>query len=254
MGGFTGDHRGRAHIPPNPSPLFSPQSQVDPFDTPSAAYRHDTIFHPPPSPSPKSVTFSDRSWSAVTGSAFAKQGKSASEKGALDRLHEYLGVLPAEGLPHGGGGRRFSMSDPNDRPAPHLSTPRPLSPQARIRKNLKQQAAEHEFRRNHQQNQSGNGNSHDALLGDAEEKQVHYQTHLFKEALKTALSMHKESEVQEWTPGKRPVMERRGASEGTREGGCVGPPEVILEDELLPSDLTEFLEKYDPRSEDLPDV
>ncbi|ESZ92247.1 hypothetical protein SBOR_7373 [Sclerotinia borealis F-4128] len=260
--GFTGDHRGRSYIPPNPSPLFSPQSQLDPFDTPSVVYRHDTIFKPPPSPSPKSVTFSDRSWSAPSASrtGTGKLGNGATagvldkgqlDKDQLDRLHEYLGVLPAGGVPHRAK-RGFSMSDPNDRPV-HVSAPIPLSPQARIKKNLKQKAAEHHFRRNQQQS----GHSHDALLGEEQEQQVRYQTHLFKEALKTALSVHREEpEFQEFAAGssKGPVMQRRGASEGMREGGFVGPLPVEMEEELLPKDLAEFLEKYDPRSEDLPDV
>lgn len=261
--GFTGDHRGRAHIPPNSSPLFSHQPQLDPFKVPSATYRHDTIFRPPPSPSPKSVTFSDRSWSALsahgagagTGHAPGNQanraGAGALGREQLDRLHEYLGVLPAGGIPQKGR-RGFSLSDPNDRSfgitAP---APIPLSPQARIKKNLKQKAAEQQFRRGNQQS----AHSNDALLGNEEENQLQYQTHLFKEALKSALSMRGEDQwsEMEFEARNRPAMQRRGASEGVREGGAVGPPEIKIE-EILPKDLSEFLEKYDPRSEDLPDV
>ncbi|KAF7863133.1 hypothetical protein EAF04_007216 [Stromatinia cepivora] len=260
--GFTGDHRGRTHIPPHPSPIFSTQSQQDPFNAPPAAYRHDTIFKPPPSPSPKSVTFSDRSWSALSGAGTAGNtagsgrlrnapatDRTQLDKEQLERLHEYLGVLPGSGAPQREK-RRYSMSDPNDRPIPNSSTPSPLSPQSRIKKNLKQKAAEQHFRRNNQ----SSGNSQDRLLG--EEEQVYYQTHLFKEALRTALSMRRGGEEERVFAGevKRPVMQRRGASEGMREGGFVGPLEERKVEEVLPRDLAEFLEKYDPRSEDLPDV
>ncbi|TGO62467.1 hypothetical protein BCON_0019g00010 [Botryotinia convoluta] len=286
--GFTGDHRGRSHIPPNPSPLFSPQSQHSPFSVPSASYRHDTIFRPPPSPSPKSVTFSERSWSALSGpgNASANLGNSLrGEKTHLDldqeqlsRLHEYLGVLPARGTGIGipqRGRRGFSMSDPNDRDRPlHTSptsipppipipTPTPLSPHSRLKKNLKHKVAEHQFRRN---KDGSAGYSCDVLLGD-EDKEVQYQTQVFREALRTALSMQKETESEgmgngskdkdkdgEGSEGKKPVMQRRGASEGVREGGFTGPMERARKEEVLPRDLSEFLEKYDPRPEDLPDV
>lgn len=56
--------------------------------------------------------------------------------------------------------------------------------------------------------------------------------------------------------GKRPVVQRRGASEGVREGGFTGKVEreSEREEDVEPRDLSEFLEKYDPRPEDLPDV
>ncbi|EDN93834.1 predicted protein [Sclerotinia sclerotiorum 1980 UF-70] len=259
--GFTGDHRGRTHIPPHPSPIFSTQSQQDPFNSPPAAYRHDTIFKPPPSPSPKSVTFSDRSWSALSGAGTAVNpagsgrlrnvpatDRTQLDKEQLDRLHEYLGVLPGSGTPQTQREkRRFSISDPNDRPIPipilNSSTPTPLSPHSRVKKNLKQKAAEQHFRRNNQ----SSAYSQDRLLG--EEDQVVYQTHVFREALRTALSMRKGEEEREFAGEvKRPVMQRRGASEGVREGGFVGPLEERKLEEVLPRDLEEFLEKYDPRT------
>ncbi|QSZ33496.1 hypothetical protein DSL72_005064 [Monilinia vaccinii-corymbosi] len=289
--GFTGDHRGRTHIPPNPSPLFSPQSQLSPFGAPSAVYRHDTIFKPPSSPSPKSVVFSDRSWSAregaagvgvasgtASGTVSGIQGNgsgngntgaaAALDKEHLDRLNEYLGVLPSGNVPPRGR-RGFSLSHPNDRPL-HSTPPIPLSPQARAKKTLKQKAAEQQFRTKHLQGQSHH--SYDALLGE-EESRVRYQKHVFREALRTALSMQRgedqegdeerereeererDAKVSELGEGGRgPGMQRRGANEGVREGGFVGPSPVVVEEELWPNDLGEFLEKYDPRSDDLPDV
>lgn len=183
------------------------------------------------------------------GNGYGEKGEinRGLDKGQLDRLHEYIGVLPvsANGLPQRGR-RGFSMSDPNDRPI-RIAPPIPLSPQARLKKTMKQKAAEEHFRRN-----GKSAHSHDALLGDQEE-QVHYQTHIFKEALKTALSMQRDGDEGEFGGGmKRPGMGRRGASEGMREGGFVGPDAGL--EEVLPKDLAEFLEKYDPRSEDLPDV
>ncbi|KAF7916555.1 uncharacterized protein EAE98_010564 [Botrytis deweyae] len=311
--GFTGDHRGRSHIPPNPSPLFSPQSQHSPFSIPSASYRHDTIFRPPPSPSPKSVTFSERSWSALSGpgngNVFANtNGASAAHLGnsrggekiyldrdrdrdrdlnlghldqeQLSRLHEYLGVLPARGTGVGVGreiprsGRRgFSMSDPNDRDrslhisptsVPTAIPPPPLSPHSRLKKNLKQKVAEHQFRRN-RDGSAGCSCEYDVLLGD-EEKEVHYRTRIFREALRNALGVQREmglegvgsggeeKDGEGEGEGKKPVMQRRGASEGVREGGFTGPMRMERKEEVAPRDLGEFLEKYDPRPEDLPDV
>ncbi|KAA8572040.1 hypothetical protein EYC84_001968 [Monilinia fructicola] len=93
--GFTGDHRGRSHIPPNPSPLFSPQSQFNPFGAPPAVYRHDTIFKPAPSPSPKSVVFSERSWSASGRQGTAGAGAAAAlDRGQLDRSEDLPDVYP----------------------------------------------------------------------------------------------------------------------------------------------------------------
>ncbi|CAD6447445.1 cbf7a56a-fcae-4d3e-bcd7-8c72bd33d3b7-CDS [Sclerotinia trifoliorum] len=224
--GFTGDHRGRTHIPPHPSPIFPTQPQQDPFNAPPAAYRHDTIFRPPPSPSPKSVTFSDRSWSALSNAGTAGNtagsgrifrnvpatDRSQLDKEHLDRLHEYLGVLPGSGTPQTQREkRRFSISDPNDRPIPipilSSSTPVPLSPHSRVKKNLKHKAAEQHFRRNN----GSTACSQDRLLGELEEDQVVYQTRVFREALRTALSMRKGEEEGEFAGEvKRPVMQRRG--------------------------------------------
>ncbi|TGO26073.1 hypothetical protein BPAE_0067g00460 [Botrytis paeoniae] len=306
--GFTGDHRGRSHIPPNPSPLFSPQSQHSPFSVPSASYKHDTIFRAPPSPSPKSVTFSERSWSAVSGPGNVSTNVSANfgnsqggekethldhlDQEQLSRLHEYLGVFPARGGGVGTGirtatgipqrGRRgFSMSDPNDRDRPlHISptsiptsisppAPIPLSPHSRLKKNLKHKVAEHQFQRNNKEGSGSVGYSceHDVLLGEGD-KDVQYQTRVFGEAVRKALSLQREMEMEGMgnrdgdvnkdkdkdAEGKKPVMQRRGASEGVREGGFTGPMERERKEEALPRDLGEFLEKYDPRPEDLPDV
>ncbi|KAF7956984.1 hypothetical protein EAE96_004306 [Botrytis aclada] len=302
--GFTGDHRGRSHIPAHPSPLFSPHSQPSPFSVPSASYRHDTIFRPPPSPSPKSVTFSDceRSWGALQGKGFKNSAASVFAPGVgnlgngnrlggkthlnldldldaeqLSRLHEYLGVFPGRGETGGGGGgegtpqkgmgrRGFSMSDSNDRPLDTSTSstsvpptvPTPISPQSRLKKNLKHKVAEQQFRRNHQ----GNAHAHDVAGGEEEkekEKDGYYQTQVLREALRTALSRREEMGGKDGDgEGRNPVMQRRGASEGVREGGFTGPIEKERrrggEEHASPRDLTEFLEKYDPRPEDMPDV
>ncbi|TGO32491.1 hypothetical protein BHYA_0312g00010 [Botrytis hyacinthi] len=310
--GFTGDHRGRVHIPPHPSPLFSPHSQHSPFGVPSASYRHDTIFRPPPSPSPKSGTFSERSWGVVEGEGLGSGSGIGNGNGAgagnlgnglvdersrldrldqeqLSRLHEYLGVLPARGTGTGTGtgmgmgmgtpqsGRRgFSMSDPNDRDCllhlsptsvptsipPPIPTPTPLSPQSRLKKNLKQKIAEDQFRRN-RNGSAGYGCEHDVLRD--EDKEVQYHTQVFREALRNALGgVQREMgckgvgggdrDRDKDAEGRKPVMQRRGASEGVREGGFTGPMERERKEEGAPRDLSEFLEKYDPRPEDLPDV
>ncbi|CCD55393.1 hypothetical protein BofuT4_P157890.1 [Botrytis cinerea T4] len=271
--GFTGDHRGRSHIPPNPSPLFTPQSQHSPFSLPSTSYRHDTIFRAPPSPSPKSVTFSEPSWSAVPGPgnvsghgpAAASASARVGEKGYWDlddeqisRLREVLGGVPERASPRMQRARRaFSWSDPDERA--FCTSPVPLSPHSRLKKNLKQKVAEQQFRRRNQ--------SQDGLLGDAE--RVEYQTRVFREVLGMALGRRGEEEMggremdadgdgDAEGEGKRPVVQRRGASEGVREGGFTGmverERESAREEDVGPRDLSEFLEKYDPRPEDLPDV
>ncbi|KAM0138082.1 hypothetical protein ACHAP3_003858 [Botrytis cinerea] len=273
--GFTGDHRGRSHIPPNPSPLFTPQSQHSPFSLPSTSYRHDTIFRAPPSPSPKSVTFSEPSWSAVPGpgnvsghgpaAASASASARVGEKGYWDlddeqisRLREVLGGVPERASPRMQRARRgFSWSDPDERA--FCTSPVSLSPHSRLKKNLKQKVAEQQFRRRNQ--------SQDGLLGDAE--RVEYQTRVFREVLGMALGRRGEEEMggremdadgdeDAEGEGKRPVVQRRGASEGVREGGFTGKVErereSAREEDVGPRDLSEFLEKYDPRPEDLPDV
>ncbi|KAK6606485.1 hypothetical protein H4I96_04947 [Botrytis cinerea] len=200
--GFTGDHRGRSHIPPNPSPLFTPQSQHSPFSLPSTSYRHDTIFRAPPSPSPKSVTFSEPSWSAVPGPgnvsghgpAAASASARVGEKGYWDlddeqisRLREVLGGVPERASPRGGVG-------------------------------------------------DGVGEEGEEEMGGRE--------------------MDADGDGDAEGEGKRPVVQRRGASEGVREGGFTGKVEreSEREEDVEPRDLSEFLEKYDPRPEDLPDV
>ncbi|KAM0159165.1 hypothetical protein ACHAPG_003647 [Botrytis cinerea] len=281
--GFTGDHRGRSHIPPNPSPLFTPQSQHSPFSLPSTSYRHDTIFRAPPSPSPKSVTFSEPSWSAVPGPgnvsghgpAAASASARVGEKGYWDlddeqisRLREVLGGVPERASPPMQRARRgFSWSDPDERA--FCTSPVPLSPHSWLKKNLKQKVAEQQFRR---RNQSGSAvQSQDGLLGDAE--RVEYQTRVFREVLGMALGvrgeegkrgreMDADGDGDAEGEGKRPVVQRRGASEGVREGGFTGKVErkrdgereSEREEDVEPRDLSEFLEKYDPRPEDLPDV
>ncbi|TGO49088.1 hypothetical protein BOTNAR_0444g00110 [Botryotinia narcissicola] len=291
--GFTGDHRGRTHIPPNPSPLFSPHAQHSPFSVPSASYKQDTIFRPPPSPSPKSGTFSEREWGVGVGEGKGnglvdeRSGLDRLDQEQLARLHEYLGVLPARGTGTGTGigmgtpqsGRRgFSMSDPNDRDRalrisptsvppsipPPAALPTPLSPHSRLKKNLKHQVAEQQFRSN--RNGSVGCGCECDVLGD-EDKEVHYHTRVFREALRNALggvqrerefqgvgSGDRDKEKDGDVEGRRPVMQRRGASEGVREGGFTGPMERERKEDVLPRDLKEFLEKYDPRPEDLPDV
>ncbi|KAB8301509.1 hypothetical protein EYC80_003360 [Monilinia laxa] len=237
--GFTGDHRGRSHIPPNPSPLFSPQSQFNPFSAPSAVYRHDTIFKPAPSPSPKSVVFSERSWSAS-----GRQGTGAAAalyKGQLDRLHEYLGVLPSGNIPQRDR-RGFSVSEPSEDPV-NVSPSIPLSPQVRMKGNLKQKAVEEQFRKNNRR--SFSRYSHDALLGE----ETQGRGGKWK-------ARKKSGDLGEGVgrDGEETGYAEEGASEGMREGGFVGPFSVGTEEELWPKDLGEFLEKYDPRAEDLPDV
>lgn len=165
------------------------------------------------------------------------------------------------------------MSDPNDRDrALHLSPPSiptsnppptplptPLSPHSRLKKNLKQKVAEHQFRRN-RDGSAGFGCEYD-VLGD-EEKDVHFHTQVFREALRNALegvqremgSGYGDTDAGKDVEEGKPVMQRRGASEGVREGGFTGPMERERKEEGAPRNLSEFLEKYDPRPEDLPDV